>query len=175
MCWVPPPNMEEVCTGFINVGQSTSFNVNVGDKWNVRKKSGTIVQLDIVGGKHIYHLSEYFIIDERFNQAMSSDSVVHVHSPPACVDYQGYDVLGITFRDAIRRAAFRHSLGLCLCGEFNTSSSFTADEPNDELPIIFNGDQCQCDSSTNLGFHMWVPCNFLSDEPRQLLEEADCE
>jgi len=68
--------MEEVCTGFINVGQSTSFNVNVGDKWNVRKKSGTIVQLDIVGGKHIYHLSEYFIIDERFNQAMSSDSVV---------------------------------------------------------------------------------------------------
>ena len=137
----------------------------------------------IVGGKHVYSLRQYFLDTKAHNETStfpekdSYNLVAHVRTPSNCAEYgvqSGYGTLGISWRDAVRVAAHRHSLKLCMCGEFNSSSSYTVVEPNEELPTILPGNECLCDSPLQGPFDMWIPCNFLEEEPQQLLQGTDC-
>ena len=142
--------------------------------------------LSIVGGKHWYKLSEYANEPSFFSLPKSEwrNHVAIVASPSICYDGSGLNTISL-FHDAARRAAYRHGLALCMCGEFNATTSFTREDPIEEMPVILNGSICGCDArpedpsdSTNglygLAYDMYMPCQFSYQDAPVLLDVETC-
>lgn len=174
MCWEPgtwdsQEKYNNVCGDF-SPGEDLYFFTSVGDRWHAARLDTNVeVIVPIVGGKHIYGIRQYF---EPIS--VDRDSIVYIRTPSECSDWSGYQTLGITWRDAARVAAFRYGMPVCMCGEFNASSSFTVDVPNLELPEILDGKSCKCDDNNEPAYDLWIPCNFVEDEPSAIFQHTDC-
>ncbi len=171
ICWVPnrPIKKNPFCMNIEKFG-SNELQAVVNHRFSLSCQQAGDVVFQVSGGKHIYHFKDYFLPD---SSSRPSD-VIHVFTPNECSDINvGFHVLGISWRDAVRTAAFRHHKEVCMCGGFNSSSSFVMTNPNPELPLIHDGNFCHCDEQTT-PFDMYIPCSFgLDSLPMQ--QSVDCE
>lgn len=143
---------------------------------------------EIVGGKIIYDLD---VIAEHAKASLSPSMpgsipkvgkrglrVVHVRTPDRC-QVNAWKSFGAVWRDAIRRAAFRRNVALCMCGGFNHTSTYTVTKPNPELPYIANsldaGGACNCRRSpTDFYYDMWYPCEAEKGDTIALVTAETC-
>lgn len=162
------------------------MHTTVESVWIISKSGSEAVlgQINVFGGVHIFVLSRYLNSADTGSCTSGlspTGAVVHVHSPDDCSSQTGYDVLGPMWKDAARIAASRHNFSLCLCGDYNASSTYTLHLPNPELPNILSGSKCACGNGVrndalpegHLGvytlhndprkrplFNMYMPCSF---------------
>ena len=107
----------------------------------------TPVVFEIIGGQHIYNLSDIFEKLSSTSTKIDKVEIVYVWTSGQCVD--SYDHYGPTWRDGFRIAAYRQNAALCMCGDWKHITTFTFDLPNYESPIILSnsdkGGVCNCD------------------------------
>lgn len=104
--------------------------------------------ITVVGGQHVYKLSQHSkpilsVFRPNLPPWTARRRVAMVTTPNHCYELTGVSTLAL-FRDAVRRAAYRTNLALCLCGDLNHTSSFLLSHPNEEMPLILNGSVCGC-------------------------------
>lgn len=198
ICWLPGRKFRDPCAPKPGASEQSvncvcaevapqlyhEMRTTVDSNWVVKSASGALVgRLQVFGGKHVYPLSNYLFNGTDPSAPgvyISSDGLttvdlantVHVHMPDDCTSQTGFDVLGPLWRDGLRTAAHRLNVTLCMCGDYNGSSTYTAAEPSTSLPRMMPGDACGCGNGVrNHPEHgVWVHEDFLPDlspSPRQ--------
>ena len=199
VCWIPSPSPTDLISPHpckqprsegsddclcieIPAHEHHDMHTTVESVWIISNQGGTepvLGQIPIFGGAHIFVLSRYLNSADSASCTNPSptSAVVHVHSPDDCSSQTGYDVLGPMWKDAARIAASRHNFSLCLCGDYNASSTYTLQLPNPELSNILSGSSCACgngvrnDAVTGVYtlrkdprkrplFNLYMPCSF---------------
>lgn len=196
VCWSASLTQRTVSMGLsdddycwpASISESVSMSSVAEDVFIIKRKNNPkdIFYITIVGGKHFYKISEY-AKEPSFLSLPKSEWHKHVAvvtAPSQCYDGSGLNTISL-FRDAARRAAYRHGLALCMCGDFNYSTSFTRIDPIEEMPIILNGSVCDCDArpenpgdSLNglhgLVYDMYMPCQFSFEDAPVLVQTENC-
>ena len=155
VCWVasaplPGAPLTHPCSGAsscicteIAAGRFHDMHTTAESLWTVSLPGSRDVlgRIFVFGGKHVFSLSKHMF---ETKTVLPTLGIVQVHSPDDCTSQTGYDVLGPLWKDAVRVAAHRLNYSLCLCGDYNASSTYTLQYPNPELAEMVEGGVCGC-------------------------------
>ena len=167
----PHSDLKKNGGGFWPFSSGNKGKVQTGGGGDAKK-----VAFEIIGGVHNYWVDEVYRAAGKPPQ--TPPAAVYVRTPDEC-ETGGWESVGGLWRDAIRRAAFRRGHALCMCGGYNTSTSFTAAVTNPEVPPILTADHaggvCRCDRPSDSFYDMWFPCSVDRTDGEQLLDAEACE
>ena len=187
VCWKPKPGEYEgnpICTETVTKAKSSFMFTTVGHHFTVSASSPTsndqdssAVVFQIVGGQHNYDVDAIYRAGST-PVVPASQPVVYVRTPDLC-PVDAWESVGGLWRDAIRRAAYRRGAALCLCGDFNSTTSFTTQHANPEVstvltPLHAEG-VCRCDRPPGAAYYdLWWPCGVDGRDAEMLLDHEPC-